>query len=72
MTWLSIRIDLSVRGFLLFAIMPILATPLAYVPSAAEIPTGIGFGVLQVAVLGLVTLFAIKMLALTGHRLSLI
>ena len=52
--------------------MPILATPLAYVPSAAEIPTGIGFGVLQVAVLGLVTLFAIKMLALTGHRLSLI
>ena len=72
MTWLSIRVDLSARGFLLFAIMPILATPLAYVPSAAEIPTGIGFGVLQVGVLGLVTLFAIKMLALTGHRLSLI
>lgn len=72
MTWLSIRVDLSVRGFLLFAIMPILATPLAYVPSAAEIPTGIGFGVLQVGVLGLVTLVAIKMLALTGHRLSLI
>ena len=72
MTWLSIRVDLSLRGFLLFAIMPILATPLAYVPSAAEIPTGIGFGVMQVAVLGLVTLFAIKILALTGHRLSLI
>ena len=72
MTWLSIRVDLSVRGFLLFAIMPILATPLAYVPSAAEIPTGIGFGVMQVGVLGLVTLVAIKMLALTGHRLSLI
>ena len=72
MTWLSIRVDLSLRGFLLFAIMPILATPLAYVPSAAEIPTGIGFGVMQVAVLGLVTLVAIKMLALTGHRLSLI
>jgi hypothetical protein len=71
-TWLSIRVDLSVRGFLLFAIMPLLATPLAYVPSAAEIPTGIGFGVIQVAVLGLVTLFAMKILALTGHRLSLI
>ncbi|MBT5431298.1 MAG: hypothetical protein HOK86_02850, partial [Micrococcales bacterium] len=37
-----------------------------------EIPTGIGFGVMQVGVLGLVTLVAIKMLALTGHRLSLI
>lgn len=72
MTWLSIKVDLSVRGFLLFAIMPILATPLAYVPSAAEIPTGIGFGAMQVAVLGLITLFAMKLLALTGRRLSLI
>jgi len=70
-TWLSVRVDLSVRGFLLFALMPILATPLAYLPSAAEVPTGIGFGVMQVAVLGLVTLIAMKMLALTGHRLSL-
>jgi hypothetical protein len=52
--------------------MPILATPLAYLPSAAEIPTGIGFGVMQVAILGLVTLITTKIFALTGHRLSLI
>ena len=71
MTWLSIRVDLSLRGFLLFALMPILATPLAYVISPAEIPTGIGFGVMQVAVLGLVTMIAMRIFAVTGQRLSL-
>jgi hypothetical protein len=71
-TWLSIRVDLSLRGFLLFLPMPILATPLAYVLSPAEILTGIGFGLLQVAVLGTVTLITKKLLSLSGHRLSLL
>ena len=72
MTWLSIRVDLSLRGFLLFSPMPILATPLAYALSPAEILTGIGFGVVQVVLLGIVTLIVKTSLTLTGHRLSLV
>ena len=71
MTWLSIRVDLSLRGFLLFALMPILATPLAYVLGPAEILTGIGFGVMQVVLLGIVTMIATRIFAVTGQRLSL-
>lgn len=72
MTWLSIRVDLSLRGFLLFSLMPILATPLAYVLGPAEILTGIGFGAMQVVLLGMITLIVKTFLTLTGHRLSLI
>ena len=72
MTWFSIRVDLSLRGFLLFSLMPILATPLAYVLGPAEILTGIGFGAMQVVLLGMITLIVKTFLTLTGHRLSLI